>query len=178
MLWDCVVSFGLGLELGLGIGLGLVLGLELGLGLGLGFGFGVGLVLVLGVGLGLVLGLGVGLGFGLGVGLGSDRVLGLSLALTNFCLRLGFLLSPMIGFSVKMFLSDCCFLIICQLSRMIFRMFGMSSQYLVMNVMPCLVVLVFLFNSSFLVSNFVHLVWRSMSCFFYSLFPLILLLIC
>ena len=87
VLWDCVVSFGLGLELGLG--------------------FGLGLVLVLGVGLGL--GLGVGLGFRLGVGLGSDRVVGLSLALTNFCLRLGFLLSPMIGFPVKMFLSDCFF---------------------------------------------------------------------
>ena len=43
------------------------------------------------------------------MGLGSDRVVGLSLALTNFCLRLGFLLSPMIGFSVKMFLSDCFF---------------------------------------------------------------------
>ena len=50
----------------------------------------------------------MGLGFRLGVGLGSDRVLGLSLALTNFCLRLGFL-SPMIGFPVKMFLSDCFF---------------------------------------------------------------------
>ena len=39
-------------------------------------------------------------------------------------------------------------------------MLGMSSQYLVMNVMPCLVVLVFLFSSSFLVTNFVHLVCR------------------
>ena len=37
-------------------------------------------------------------------------MLGLSLVLTNFCLRLEFLLSPMIGFPVKMFLSDCFFL--------------------------------------------------------------------
>ena len=37
----------------------------------------------------------------LGVRLWSDRVQGLSLALTSFCLRLGFLLCPMIGFPVK-----------------------------------------------------------------------------
>ena len=47
-------------------------------------------------------------------------MLGLSLALTSFCLRLGFLLSPMIGYSVKMFLSNCSFCI------MMFRMLGIT----------------------------------------------------
>ena len=92
-------------------------------------------------------------------------MLGLSLALTSFCLRLGFLFSAMIGCSVNMFLSDCFFCIICQLFIMIFRILGMSSQYLVMNVMHFLVVFVFLFSSSFRVSNFIDLVCRTMSVF-------------